>query len=59
MVGDRRSDLQAGRNAGCRASVLVKTGAGCDSLQALQPGEANYVAEDLPGAADWVLSQVQ
>ena len=28
MVGDRMSDLMAGRNAGCKASVLVLTGYG-------------------------------
>lgn len=28
MVGDRMSDLNAGRNAGCKASVLVLTGYG-------------------------------
>src|SRR6202011_5089902 len=26
MVGDRESDVLAGRNAGCRESVLVRTG---------------------------------
>lgn len=30
MIGDRISDLNAGINAGCKASVLVLTGYGCN-----------------------------
>lgn len=33
MVGDSVSDVLAGRNAGCRASVLVRTGYGTESLR--------------------------
>jgi len=58
IVGDRRSDLQAGHNAGCLASVLVRTGSGGESLQSLQPGEADHIAENLPRAAAWILSQI-
>lgn len=59
-VGDRMGDLEAGHNAGCRASVLVKTGDGLDTLRRLEsgdPGLADHVAEDLAGAADWILSR--
>jgi D,D-heptose 1,7-bisphosphate phosphatase len=58
MVGDRPSDLEAGHNAGCRASVLVKTGGGLDALkhmEAKDPGLADFVGEDLADAADWIL----
>ena len=58
MVGDRRSDVLAGRNAGCRGTVLVKTGGGIDSLSELQPGDADLVADDLTAAAAWILGQV-
>jgi D-glycero-D-manno-heptose 1,7-bisphosphate phosphatase len=57
MVGDRKSDVQAGRDAGCRASLLVRTGAGCDEQVRLRPGEAVAVVADLPAAVDWILSR--
>ena len=57
MVGDRRSDLQAGHNAGCRASILVETGSGRDILGELAPGDADFIAKDLSAAADWILRQ--
>ena len=57
MVGDSKSDVEAGRNAGCRASLLVKTGSGSEALARLTPGHAAYVAADLAAAADWILEQ--
>ena len=60
MVGDRASDLEAGHNAGCRASILVKTGGGRDTLRRMAACEAplaDFVAEDLAGAANWILGQ--
>lgn len=33
MVGDRLSDVNAGRNAGCRKSYLVRTGYGLKTLE--------------------------
>ena len=57
MVGDRKSDVEAGRNAGCRASLLVKTGSGSEALAGLTPGHAAFAAADLAAAADWILEQ--
>lgn len=55
MVGDMLSDLLAGRNAGCRGSILVRTGYG----SRLEPpaGAADHVAADLMGAAAWILGR--
>ena len=57
MVGDRISDVGAGRNAGCRASILVKTGSGPKALAKMPPGLADFVADDLRAAADWILEK--
>jgi D-glycero-D-manno-heptose 1,7-bisphosphate phosphatase len=54
MVGDRVSDVLAGRNAGCRESVLVRTG--YDVIPALvELGGDCPVEEDLPAVARRVL----
>ena len=46
MVGDRISDLYAGRNAGCRFSVLVKSGYGVNHAEMAE--QENFpVAGDL------------
>jgi D,D-heptose 1,7-bisphosphate phosphatase len=58
MVGDHRTDLQAGHNAGCRASILVRTGGGNATEKQLDSGDADFVADDLPRAARWILEQV-
>lgn len=42
MVGDRMSDLEAGRNAGCAASCLVRTGYG--ENEAARAHEAGFAA---------------
>ncbi|QDV39611.1 HAD-IIIA family hydrolase [Tautonia plasticadhaerens] len=54
MIGDAISDVLAGVNAGCRGSILVRTGLG------VAPGEAGLpisfdVADDLAAAADRIL----
>lgn len=57
MVGDRISDLEAGRRAGAR-SVLVQTGYGENEIR--QSGAslpADHIAKDLPAAVNWVLKQ--
>jgi D-glycero-D-manno-heptose 1,7-bisphosphate phosphatase len=57
LVGDKGSDLVAARAVGARA-VLVLTGYGLGEweyrLNAL-PAQPDHVAEDLLGAADWVI----
>ena len=53
MVGDRPSDIQAGVTAGTKA-ILVLTGAGRETL-AKQEVNPDFVAEDIGGAATWIL----
>jgi D-glycero-D-manno-heptose 1,7-bisphosphate phosphatase len=57
MIGDMLSDILAGRNAGCRGSILVRTGHGrsCQSADAA----ADFVADDLLAAARWVLNHCE
>lgn len=57
MIGDRPSDLLAGRRAGLAKVVLVLTGEGLMSRQELKPGDADFIAKDLQEAADWILSK--
>lgn len=55
MVGDRASDIQAGVTAGTKA-ILVLTGAGRETL-AKQEVNPDFVAEDIGGAATWILKR--
>lgn len=55
IIGDRRSDLEAGRNAGTR-TILVRTGAGADQEAHLPPALANAVYDDLVQAAERIVS---
>ncbi len=59
MVGDDARDLEAGRRAGVRASVLVLTGKGRETLQGMDENErsAIRVAGDLLAAARLVLQE--
>jgi len=50
MVGDRLSDIEAGRTAGCRACYLVKTGYGIETIRRENITGID-VAEDLSDAA--------
>jgi D-glycero-D-manno-heptose 1,7-bisphosphate phosphatase len=47
MVGDRATDVEAGRRAGCR-TVLISHGAVAVA--------ADHSADHLPAAADWILA---
>jgi D-glycero-D-manno-heptose 1,7-bisphosphate phosphatase len=49
LVGDRWSDVEAGRAAGCR-TVLVET-----PWSGRERCRPDHCARDLPGAADWIL----
>jgi D-glycero-D-manno-heptose 1,7-bisphosphate phosphatase len=51
MIGDKALDLEAGRNAGCRA-VLVRTGYGAQ----VDPARADLVAADLAEAVERILA---
>lgn len=54
IVGDKGSDLEAGRAAGVRHAVLVESGH-TPSAKARQT--ADHVAPDLRAAAQWILSR--
>lgn len=53
MVGDRPSDVGAGRNAGVKASLVVRTGAG---RRYKGPKPAAFT-RDLLSAARWILAR--
>jgi D-glycero-D-manno-heptose 1,7-bisphosphate phosphatase len=53
MVGDNVSDMLAGRNAGCKASVLVRSGHGHRFVE--RRDCYDYVVEDLGRAASLIL----
>ena len=51
VIGDRKSDIEMGRNAGCR-TILVLTGNGANAKNDSNP---DYFADDLLDAAKWIL----
>jgi D-glycero-D-manno-heptose 1,7-bisphosphate phosphatase len=60
-VGDRPSDILAGRRAGCR-TVWVRSGRHMDppiqgALPIVEPAEPDWVCPDLASAAEWILRQ--
>lgn len=55
MVGDMISDVLAGRNAGCRATILVRTGFG--AAQDVNHTAIDFVADDLLAAAELIMSR--
>ena len=55
MIGDRTSDLMAGRNAGAK-TILVLTGVGQET-RAKGEVTPDCVARDISAAADWILQQ--
>lgn len=59
MVGDKWVDVEAGRQAGCAASLLVRTGYGAETerREASRIHEA-VVVKDLAAAADWILTNL-
>ncbi|MBM3822393.1 MAG: HAD family hydrolase [Verrucomicrobia bacterium] len=57
MVGDKLLDVECGRNAGTRLSLLVKTGYGADVIRAGEPlPRESRVVENLTEAADLILA---
>jgi len=61
LVGDRITDIIAGRKAGCRA-IQVRTGKHSDPpIQGVEPEDLetqpDHVCDGLPAAADWILAQ--
>ena len=47
MIGDKQTDVEAGRRAGCRTVLLGRAGPGSDT--------ADHVAADWDDAASWIL----
>lgn len=54
VIGDMTSDIQLGKNGGCR-SILVQTGRGGDD--GMFNVTADFVAKDLAAAAVWIEKQ--
>ena len=54
MIGDKRSDVEAGIKAGCR-SILVRTGYGMEEGEGLPP--ATLIADSLSAAVELILQQ--
>lgn len=54
MVGDQARDTLAGKRAGCRASILLRTGQGAAFTD--QASDYDVLCDDLPAAADWILA---
>ena len=55
MVGDTISDMLAGRNAGCRGSILVRTGYGGKVAEGHDA--VDHRVSDLADAAEFILEQ--
>jgi D-glycero-D-manno-heptose 1,7-bisphosphate phosphatase len=55
MIGDKISDVNAGRNAGCSESVLIKTGHGIDEITGDLAGIT--VADDFAAAVKLLLQK--
>jgi D-glycero-D-manno-heptose 1,7-bisphosphate phosphatase len=56
LVGDKRSDLECGWNAGVRESILVRTGYGAKAgREADGRIGRGAVVDDLPAAVAWIL----
>lgn len=58
MIGDKLIDLEAGWNAGCAASLLVRTGYGAE-VEKNRPAniERAIVVDDVPAAVEWILAR--
>jgi D-glycero-D-manno-heptose 1,7-bisphosphate phosphatase len=55
MVGDKTSDLLAGRAAGL-AAILVRTGYGEKTVLEEKNLDADFIAADLAEVVEWILS---
>lgn len=57
MVGDRLTDLQAGRAARCEKVALVRTGYGRETETTLNKKDADFVGDSLKEVARWIVDQ--
>lgn len=60
MIGDKFIDVETGWNAGCAASLLVRTGYGAETerKEAARLIRA-VVVDDVPAAAEWILGRTE
>ena len=61
MVGDKISDVEFGRKAGCK-SILVLTGYGKGELEYHRDKldrEPDYIADDILDAAKWIVKDIE
>ena len=58
MVGDKLIDLECGRNAGVKRSILVRTGYGA-MIEKTSPSPLRdaVVCDDIAAASQWILSE--
>lgn len=58
MIGDNMKDVLCGQNAGCGATILVRTGCGIQAQKELEAQniQATAIADDLNSAAELILS---
>ncbi len=54
MIGDQTRDTLAGRRAGCRGSLLLRTGQGLAFVD--RRTDYDHVFDDLAAAVDWILA---
>lgn len=57
MVGDRKSDLQAGRSAGLGGVALVRTGVGSQEERELKSEESDFIGDTLEEVARWIVER--
>jgi len=54
MIGDKNSDIEAGRRAGCGRTIFISGGINPEEVEALSQA-ADYIATDLLEAVKWLL----
>lgn len=58
FVGDSVTDIQAGRNAGCK-TVFIKRGRDTSEIRGFKTHNPSHIAEDLHEAVEWILSEMR
>jgi D-glycero-D-manno-heptose 1,7-bisphosphate phosphatase len=54
MIGDKPADIAFGKNAGCRASILLHGGKNDENPDGLQ-ADYDYLAQNMLLAAQWII----
>jgi histidinol-phosphate phosphatase family protein len=55
MIGDKLSDIEAGQNVGCKESILVQTGKGCEEAKQHTSHSDDKTVADLYDAVAYIL----